>query len=160
MSARTIQSGRIRRLLAPPRGRRLGAAVATVLVAFLAASASSAFAQAHHVFERSLTPSGECALQTPGGVAVNETTGDIYVVDRGHGRVVHLGSAGECLSHFKVKIAEAEEGTVENAGIAVDNNPASPSFGDVYVVAPATEPESIQKYEANAKEKAKSRSKN
>jgi DNA-binding beta-propeller fold protein YncE len=125
--------------------------VATVLLA-LAACSSSALAQARHVFERSFTPSGECALASPGGVAVNETTGDIYVVDRGHGRVVHLSSAGECISHFKVKIAEAEEGTVENASIAIDNNPASPSFGDVYVAATAAEPESIQKYEANTKE--------
>jgi DNA-binding beta-propeller fold protein YncE len=129
----------------------LGAAVATVLLALVACS-SSALAQARHVFERSSTPSGECALSSPGGVAVNETTGDVYVVDRGHGRVVHLSSTGECISHFKVKIAEAEEGTVENASIAIDNNPASSSFGDVYVVATATEPESIQKYEANTKE--------
>jgi DNA-binding beta-propeller fold protein YncE len=126
------------------------AALATLLLALLASP--SALAQARHVFEGSFTPSGECALQSPGGVAVNEATGEIYVVDRGHGRVVRLSSTGECLSHFKVKIAEAEEGTVENSSIAVDNNPSSPSFGDVYVVAAATEPESIQKYEANTKE--------
>ena len=131
--------------------RALLAAFAAALLALLATT-PSALAHATHLFERSFTPSGECALSSPGGVAVNETTGDIYVVDRGHGRVVHLSSTGECLSHFKVKIAEAEEGTVENSSIAVDNNPASPSFGDVYVVAAATEPESIQKYEANTKE--------
>jgi DNA-binding beta-propeller fold protein YncE len=146
-----MHSGRSRCLLAPSRGWRLAAAVATVLLALIACS-SSALAQARHVFERSFTPSGECALSSPGGVAVNETTGDVYVVDRGHERVVRFSSAGECLAHFKVKIAEAEEGTVENSSIAVDNDPSSPSFGDVYVVATATEPESIQKYEANAKE--------
>ena len=157
MSERTIRSGKRRGRLAAGRARAsesrrlLAVALPAVLLALLASS-SSALAQAHHVFERSFTPSGECALQSPGGVAVNETTGEIYVVDRGHGRVVHLSSTGECLSHFKVKIAEAEEGTVENSSIAIDNNPVSPSFGDVYVVANAAEPEAIQKYEASAKE--------
>ena len=129
-----------------------GLATLAALLLILLLCASQAQANPTHVFKSSLTPTGECALSSPGGVAVNESSGDIYVVDRGHGRVVRLSSTGECLSHFKVKIAAAEEGTVENSSIAVDNDPLSPSFGDVYVVAGATEPESIQKYEALAKE--------
>jgi DNA-binding beta-propeller fold protein YncE len=154
VGTRTTQSGWVSRPLAPSRGGRAALAAALIALLALLACAPSALAHPTHVFERSFTPSGECALSAPGGVAVNEATGDIYVVDRGHGRVVRLGPAGECLAHFKVKIAEAEEGTVENSSIAIDNDPSSPSFGDVYVVANATEPESIQKYEANAKETA------
>jgi DNA-binding beta-propeller fold protein YncE len=133
--------------------RRSGV-VHTLLLLALLASSSSALARPTHVFARSITPASECALSSPGGIAVNEATGDIYVVDRGHQRVVRFGASGECLAHFKVKVAEAEEGTVENSSIAVDNNPASPSFGDVYVVANGSEPEAIQKYEAGAKETA------
>ncbi len=130
---------------------RSGLGLASLLGALLTAS-PAADAQARHVFERSFTPSGECALQSPGGVALNEASGDIYVVDRGHGRVVRFSHSGECLAHFKVKVAEAEEGTVENSSISVDNDPASPSFGDIYVVANGSEPEGISKYEALANE--------
>ncbi len=153
MRARTIHSNEHARRLRSSRGGRLLTTLAATLLTALAAT-SSAQAHATHVFERSLTPAGECALMSPGGIAVNEATGDIYVVDRGHGRVVHLGPDDECLAQFKVKIAEAEEGAVENSSIAIDNNPASPSFGDVYVVA-NSEPEAIQKYEAGAKETGK-----
>ena len=159
MGTRTTQSARaIRRVKLwqgrqLSRGRWLLAALALALLTLLLSS-SSASAQATHVFERSFTPTGECALQSPGGVAVNEATGEIYVLDRGHGRVVRFSSAGECLAHFKVKVPEVEEGSVENSSIAVDNDPASPSFGDVYVVANGAEPETIQKYEAAAKETA------
>jgi DNA-binding beta-propeller fold protein YncE len=135
------------------RLRRVWIVLGATLAALLAGS-SQAGAQSTHVFASSFTPAGECALSSPGGVAVNEATGDIYVADRGHERVVRLSHTGECLSHFKVKIPVAEEGAVENSGIAVDNNPTSPSFGDVYVVAAASEPEAINKYEAQAKETA------
>jgi hypothetical protein len=121
-------------------------------LAVLLCSSPAALAQATHVFERTLTPTGECALSTPGALAVNEASGDIYVLDRGHQRVVRLSSSGECLAYFKVKVPEPEAGTVENSSIAVDNDPHSPSFGDLYVVANGTEPEAIQKYEASAKE--------
>ena len=133
--------------------RRLRWGLAAAIIALLA-FAASAPAQSAHVYERSFTPAGECALSSPGGVAVNETTGDVYVVDRGHSRVLRFDHSGECLAHFKVKVRELEEGTFESSSIAVDNNPASPSFGDVYVVANGSEPEAIQKYEADAKETA------
>jgi DNA-binding beta-propeller fold protein YncE len=133
------------------RTRYLYWALSALLLALLAC-ASSALAQPSHIFSSSFTGTGECTLAGPGGIAVNEATGDIYVIDRGHQRVVRFGHSGECLAHFKVNVAEAEEGTVENSSIVIDNNPASPSFGDVYVVANGSEPEAIQKYEANAKE--------
>jgi DNA-binding beta-propeller fold protein YncE len=125
-----------------------------LMAMWVGALSGNAFAQARHVFSRSFAGEGECALSTPGGVAVSETTGDVYVVDRGHGRVVRFSHTGECLSQFKVRVAEVEEGTVENSSIAVDNDPASPSFGDVYVVANGSEHEAIRKYEADAKETA------
>ncbi|MFI4990938.1 MAG: hypothetical protein ACHQHO_08535 [Solirubrobacterales bacterium] len=127
-------------------------AVLGVILVVLLGCSSSAVAQASHVFSRSFVGAGECGLLSPGGVAINETSGDIYVVDRGHERVVRFGHGGECLSHFKVKVPAPEEGAVENSTIAVDNDPSSPSFGDVYVAATASEPEAINKYEALAKE--------
>jgi NHL repeat len=136
---------------ASTRALRLSAALGALGAALLACS-GSALAQARHVFARSFSGEGECALSSPGGVAVNESSGDIYVVDRGNRRVVRFSHTGECLAHFNVKVAEAEPGTVENSTIAVDNDAESPSFGDVYVVANGSEPESIAKFEAGAHE--------
>jgi DNA-binding beta-propeller fold protein YncE len=87
----------------------------------------------------------------PAGIAVNETTGEVYVVDKGNNRVEIFNAAGSKLEgEFDgsgMLLSEgqaagsgggAEEvptGTFdEPEGIALDNDPKSPSFGDVYVV--------------------------
>ncbi len=69
------------------------------------------------------------------GVAVNEATGDVYVVDRGNNRVEYFSSAGVFLGQFNG--AGAPTGVFSDPeAIAVDNstNPLDPSAGDVYVM--------------------------
>jgi hypothetical protein len=108
--------------------------------------------------------SGPGQLKEPAGVAVDEATGDVYVYDRGNDRVEYFSSAGAYRGRFDgsgkwfevVAGSEVERtGTAAGGGglpdeeptgefqvagetaasIAVDNDPASPSFGDVYVTA-------------------------
>jgi hypothetical protein len=75
-------------------------------LAVLALSASPAFASRAHEFTGSfgggpcaLEPCGE-NLKEPDGIAVNEATKDVYVVDRGANRVVRYSSAGKYESEF------------------------------------------------------------
>jgi hypothetical protein len=150
-------SGRPRSLCALPF-----ASLAVFLT--LAVCASSALAARPHAFTATF---GEPCIAEPGcagaqlfkpdGVAVNEATGDVYVVDEGEGaiggRVVRFNAAGEYQSEFNG--SESPTGVFEHPEtIAVDNtcalrkaaNPgltqkeqeeceaADPSNGDVYVV--------------------------
>jgi hypothetical protein len=63
---------------------------------------------------------------------VDQATGDVYVVDRGNGRVEKFSAVGAYLSQFDG--SEAPEGPFLNpSAVAVDNDPASPSYGEVYV---------------------------
>jgi NHL repeat-containing protein len=81
-------------------------------------------------------------LSDPAGVAVNQATGDVYVVDKGNNRVEYFDSAGKYLGQFNgggkdvaVEGKAAPAGRFsEPEGIAVDSDLGSPSFGDVYVV--------------------------
>ena len=144
--------------LAVASGVRLRvAALAAVLAGCLALVFSSpALALIHrgHEFTGSI---GAGALSGPDDVAVNESTGDIYVLDAAHNRVMVYGKEHEFLQAWGagVKTAGGKEFEVCNApetclpgtagfgkgefddpvAIAVDNAPKSPSKGDVYVVA-------------------------
>jgi hypothetical protein len=84
--------------------------------------------------------SGPCPgeFDEPQGVAVNEKTGDVYVADTANNRVEYFTAEGEYKGEFN--------GSVPNAGgeappvpfetprsVAVDNDPSSESYGDVYV---------------------------
>jgi DNA-binding beta-propeller fold protein YncE len=87
------------------------------------------------------------------GIAVSQETGDVYVVDRGNSRVDSFGAEGAfrftvgwgvldgkselelCSAGCRAGIAGAGAGQFSGPqGVAVDNNPASESFGDFYVV--------------------------
>jgi DNA-binding beta-propeller fold protein YncE len=102
--------------------------------------------------------SGAGGLLAPGGVAVDEATGDVYVVDRGNNRIDRFGPGGEfiaawgwgvrdgakeyevCEQSCKAGIAGSGKGQLHSAeAIAVDNSTdvSDPSRGDVYVVADA-----------------------
>jgi hypothetical protein len=95
-------------------------------------------------------------LSAPSGVAVNEATGQVYVLDQGHGRVERFSSAGAYEAQFsgsetpaKAFVFPAREiaagGEALTGGIAIDNScyfkkmsgsacaMADPSNGDVYV---------------------------
>ena len=78
-----------------------------VVTAFLALTASSALAARGHEYlgEKIGTPctTVTCApgeLKEPSAVAVNETTGDIYVLDQGNSRVQRFSSTGAFLGGF------------------------------------------------------------
>jgi hypothetical protein len=114
--------------------------------------------------------SGNGELNGPSGVAVNEATHDVYVVDKGNDRVENFTAAGSYLGQFngsgKFEFeGRKEEGTGPPTGafsspdsIAVDDActikkltgskcaAADPSSGDVYVV--DTAHEVIDKFDA------------
>jgi tripartite motif-containing protein 71 len=97
---------------------------------------------------------GAGELFEPNGIAVNQQTGDIFVVDSNNARIDKFTSNGTFLYAFgwgaidgktralqrcTTKCSLGIEGPGEGQfqfpeGIAVDNNPSSPSHGDLYVV--------------------------
>jgi hypothetical protein len=76
------------------------------------------------------SPCGNGQFAEPTGVAVNDETGDVYVVDTGDHRVEWFNSTGTYEGQFEGsgagKLSDPE-------GIAIDNDSSSPSHGDVYV---------------------------
>jgi len=71
--------------------------------------------------------SGNGELSGPSGVAINESTDDVYVVDRGNNRVEMYGEAGRYISQFNGGAAPAGSFS-EPTAVAVDQ-----ASGDVYV---------------------------
>jgi DNA-binding beta-propeller fold protein YncE len=157
-----------------------------VLVASLLWSAPAlAITQRGHVFGSSFgtTGAGDGQLSKPSGVAVNETSGDVYVVDRANNRVEQFSAEGAfirawgygvldgaketqvCTSGCKAGLTPGKTGPVTAKGqlalpegIAIDNSTSSedPSAGDVYVVAD-TYPENsfVLKYGPNGEFKGR-----
>ena len=148
--------------------------LASALLTLLLAASASALSQRGHVFVSSFGSEGSGAgqMKNPQGVAVNEQTGDIYVVDNGNARVDRFDSTGKFISAFGIGVLDGEH-TLEvctttcRAGlatkgkgnlfgaldIAVDNstNEADPSRGDVYVeVAPFETKEGTKEIEREA----------
>lgn len=135
------------------RSPRLGAArrrshALSLLVAFccvligallLWSAPALALGQRGHEFSFSFQ-GGEGAFGNPSGVAVNESTGIVYVADSGNERVQRFAcTSSSCTFLDSFPIVGSPE------SIAVDNNPASPSHGDVYV---GLEEEFIYKFNA------------
>jgi DNA-binding beta-propeller fold protein YncE len=126
--------------------RRLGSVVLMSLCV-LAGSllcGASAFAARGHVFSSAFgkAGAGDGEFSGPAGVAVNEANGgDVYVVDRGNSRVEYFTSTGAYAGKFDgsgtdlaVEVKAAPTGRFSAPeSIAIDNDPSSPSFGDVYV---------------------------
>jgi hypothetical protein len=78
--------------------------------------------------------SGDGQLSAPAGVAVNEATGDVYVVDRGNDRVEVFDTEGKYLSQFNG--SEAPTGQFsEPSNVAVDNA-SGPLKGAIFVIDP------------------------
>jgi len=102
---------------------------AIVLFACLLWSASaSALPGRAHVFGSTFEGTGENAFSSAQGVAVNESTGEVYVVDAGHERVEAFKSDGKGGYEFVSAIAVPGPEV-----IAIDNAASSPSHGDIYV---------------------------
>jgi hypothetical protein len=135
--------------------RYLGLVVAAVAGALGLLVAAPADAIRGHVFEKAFgSPgSGQAEFAKPAGVAVNEVTGNIYVVDKDNNRVEYFSAAGVYVGEFdgsgKLPIEKEAAPTGQFSApvsIAVDNSchvqklfggpctAADPSNGDVYVV--------------------------
>ncbi len=83
-------------------------------------------------FGRAGAATGE--FSEPRGVAVEEATGDVFVVDSGNRRVEKFNATGSrVLSEFTGAGTPPPEFSVAPVGIAVDNASSSASRGDVYV---------------------------
>ncbi len=92
------------------------------------------------------TPCGPGQFNEPTGVAVNDTSGDVYVLDSGDDRVEWFNATG---SQFEGQFDGSGEYEIKNKketgaaaptgklskpeGIAINNDPASASYGYVYV---------------------------
>jgi hypothetical protein len=135
----------------------LGPVVVLCALAALSVVSAPALAARGHVFEKTFgqAGSGNGELSEPRGVAVNESSGDVYVVDKGNDRVERFSATGAYEGQFDGSGTFEVKGTVESGtaagfggkpgevetgrfsspeGIAVDDDQSSPSFGDVYVV--------------------------
>jgi DNA-binding beta-propeller fold protein YncE len=126
-------------MLRVPTRRLLPATLASLsaLGALLMFTASPASAIKAHVFDSSFGEEGSGAGQfkEPSGIAVNEESGNVYVVDTGNARVQQFDGTGTTvLGQFDG--AAAPTGPLENPkDIAIDNsgNPLDPSENDLYV---------------------------
>jgi hypothetical protein len=75
--------------------------------------------------------SGPGQFVEPGGIAVNEASGEVFVADRGNNRIERFDSAGGFLAAFNG--SGAPTGAIgAPVAIAVDNSPSA-SSGNVYV---------------------------
>ena len=97
--------------------------------------------QREHEFSFSFGSEGtsDGQLMRPGALAVNEATGDVYVIDRENGRVEIFDASGVYVGQFNGDAAPAGAFSWPSfapGSIAVDNssNPLDPSKGDVYVL--------------------------
>ncbi len=117
--------------------RRLTVATFCALVGGLVLGSAPAPALNLHVFSSTFgeAGSGNGKFTEPDGVAVNDTTHDVYVVDRGDNRVEEFTSSGSYIGQFNGSAAPTGAFD-EPTTIAVDNSgsPLDPSAGDVYVV--------------------------
>jgi hypothetical protein len=134
---------------------RLALASLLATLGALALAAAPSLAARGHVFEGKTIGSkgsGPGQFEEPSGVAVNEATGYVYVIDTKNNRVEYFSAAGKFEHQFNGteidglpaglgKEAPAKfsfpagEPEAETSGIAIDNSkdPADPSKGDVYV---------------------------
>ena len=79
--------------------RPLLAVLALTLTAGLAQPGLAlASTQRGHTYTATFGASGEGALSDPGQLALSNANGDVYVLDRGHDRIVQYGPHGEFLS--------------------------------------------------------------
>ncbi len=157
------------------RLRALGlASLLSATAALCISPAAFALSQQGHSFEFSFAKKGsaEGQLSSPSGVAVNEKTGDVYVVDSANNRVEVFSHKGEFIevwgwgvkdgkSEFEIckqgegvcqpGIAGTGEGQFDAPeAIAVDNSTSAgdESAGDVYVVS-ETENSTVEKFGPN-----------
>ncbi len=140
----------------------VSALVGMLAVLLLNVAPASALLQQGHVPAGSFGESGEVSPSRPSAIAVNETSGDVYVLEKANNRVMVYGPAAghEFIEAWGVGVKNGKEefqrcpatqkclpgiagfgkeGQLDDpVAIAVDNAGGSPSEGDVYVVANST----------------------
>ena len=132
------------------RASGFGVMSVVALILLLTVCTGSVLAARGHVLEGSFGHSGAGPgeFAEPSGIAADEATKDVYVADKGNDRVEVFDAAGNFLFEFNGSGTLANEGIKAGSGpgevetgrferpegIAVDNDPSSPSHGDVYVV--------------------------
>lgn len=134
------------------RHRRLSIALLSMLAGGLTLDVAPARSVRGHVFDHAfgepcvLEPCAGGTLKEPAGAAVNESSGDVYVADKGDNRVDRFSSTGTYLGQFDGSGKFDVEGKKEESeaaptgqllspeSVAVDNDPSSPSFGDIYAL--------------------------
>jgi DNA-binding beta-propeller fold protein YncE len=141
--------------------------VAGALVVLLSV-AVPALADTGHAYSSSF---GAGELKDPTGVAVNDATGDVYVLDQGDSRIVYFSAEGVKLGEFNGAATPAKEFAFDGGelgnGIAIDNScylrklaeptcqKEDPSNGDVYVTdtggVNSVGHSVVDKFEANGK---------
>ena len=110
----------------------LACSVVCAAVVFMGVVSAPAFALQTHLFSSSFgsTGSGNGQFSGPNGVAVDQSSGDVYVADSGNDRVEEFGPSGAFIAAFGT--AGAGDGQLSDpTEIAVDNS-VSPAV--VYVV--------------------------
>jgi DNA-binding beta-propeller fold protein YncE len=127
-----------------------------LLVALVASLAAATPALAAPPAQFGTEGSGAGQFVNPSGVAVDQESGDVYVADRNNNRVDEFGPGGEFLLAWGWGVADGSTEALQTCttacfkglegpgagefasasaeGIAVDNDPTSLSYGDVYVV--------------------------
>jgi DNA-binding beta-propeller fold protein YncE len=123
---------------------RLILSVLATTLGALAFASAPALAAGGHVFASSF------AVPDPTGIAINNATGNVYVVDKADSRVEEFNPAGTKLeaefngSGTPGALSEPEAIAIDNSGETVAEDP---SVGDVYV----TDHSVIDKFEADGK---------
>jgi DNA-binding beta-propeller fold protein YncE len=133
--------------------KRIATALSLIigLAVGLGAAASPAFAETPHPFVSSFGRTPSEAFSNPNGIAVEESTGDVYVADIGTGTVYKFNASGQPVdftagsgaganaltgAETEAKSFSFPEVYGTPAAIAVDNSadPSDPSRGDLYVL--------------------------
>jgi sugar lactone lactonase YvrE len=108
----------------------VGVTATTVLLGFT----TPALATPAHEFSGEFNGGAGHEFNDPTGIAVNNATGDVYVVDKGNNRVEEFNREGGFLAEFKgsgtTALSEPEAIAIDNSG---ETASAHPSVGDVYV---------------------------
>jgi hypothetical protein len=147
-------------------GRRLAARIVVVACCLIGAGGLGSSTATATVSQFGSRVEAAGGIGVPTGAAVDQESGDLYVVDREYARVSKFGPEGEFLFAWGWGVADREpqpetctslcfaglegEGAGEFAfpqGAAVDNDPLSLSHGDVYVA--DTGNQRVEKFEAD-----------
>ena len=118
-----------------------------------------------HAFSFAIEGEKTEKLSKPSGVAVNESTGDVYVVDAGNNRVERFSATGSFIAAWGWGVSDGKEeyevctsackDGLPGTGLAQFNSPEAiaidnttgPSGGDVYVVSDrVSQPNVIEKF--------------